>query len=133
MTDRDASATHIWLLGITQVLDPFFPLNASQGSSQHLRHLDEAKHTTTPSTQSNVFQTFDDPPQNIFWWVQEEIFEVGSEGMPIDELAEKLAVNQGEIIKTLFMKGIMVSVNQVSPLPLLPGADAASFGQSFPF
>ena len=44
---------------------------------------------------------------------------MGSEGMPIDELAEKLAVNQGEIIKTLFMKGIMVSVNQVPP-PLLP-------------
>jgi len=45
--------------------------------------------------------------------VQEEIFEVGSEGMPINELAERLAVNQGEILKALFMRGIMVSVNQV--------------------
>ncbi len=51
--------------------------------------------------------------------MQEEIFEVGSEGMPINELAEKLAVNQGEILKTLFMKGIMVSVNQV-PSNFLP-------------
>jgi len=46
---------------------------------------------------------------------------VGSEGMSINELSERLAINQGEILKTLFMKGIMVSVNQVrDPPPPLP-------------
>ncbi len=45
--------------------------------------------------------------------VREEIFEVGPEGMPVAELATKLAINAGEVVKVLFMKGIMVQVNQV--------------------
>jgi hypothetical protein len=49
--------------------------------------------------------------------VQEEIFEVGAEGMSINELAERLAVNEGDIITALFMRGIMVSVNQVTDPP----------------
>lgn len=45
--------------------------------------------------------------------VQEEIFEVGSEGMSVGELADRLAVNGGDVLKALFMKGIMAQVNQV--------------------
>lgn len=44
---------------------------------------------------------------------QEEIFEVGSEGMSVGELADRLAVNGGDVLKALFMKGIMAQVNQV--------------------
>ena len=46
--------------------------------------------------------------------MQEEIFEVGSEGMSVGELADRLAVNGGDVLKALFMKGIMAQVNQVS-------------------
>ena len=53
--------------------------------------------------------------------MQEEIFEVGSEGMSVQNLAEKLACNGGDVMKALFMKGIMVQVNQVGlPSSLLP-------------
>lgn len=45
--------------------------------------------------------------------LQEEIFEVGSEGMSVGELADRLAVNSGDVLKTLFLKGIMAQVNQV--------------------
>jgi translation initiation factor IF-2 len=45
--------------------------------------------------------------------VREEIFEVGDEGMMVQELANRLAVSTGEVVKTLFMQGIMVQVNQV--------------------
>lgn len=45
--------------------------------------------------------------------LQEEIFEVGSEGMLVQDLAEKLACNSGDVLKTLFFKGIMAQVNQV--------------------
>jgi hypothetical protein len=34
--------------------------------------------------------------------------------MSVTELSEKLALPPGEVVKTLFMKGIMVQVNQVS-------------------
>lgn len=46
--------------------------------------------------------------------LQEEIFEVGSEGMLVQDLAEKLACNSGDVLKALFLKGIMAQVNQVS-------------------
>eukprot|EP00892_Ulva_mutabilis_P000960 jgi/Ulvmu1/10865/UM007_0039.1 len=45
--------------------------------------------------------------------VREEIFEVPSTGLSVDTLAERLAVNKAEIVKILFMKGVMVQVNQM--------------------
>ncbi len=45
--------------------------------------------------------------------VRQDIFEVSDEGMPVEELANMLAVNPAEIVKALFMKGLMVQVNQV--------------------
>ena len=45
--------------------------------------------------------------------VQEEIFEVGAEGLAVGQLAEKLAINPGDVLKTLFLAGIMANVNQV--------------------
>jgi len=51
--------------------------------------------------------------------VREDIFEVGEEGLSVGELATRLAVSSGEVVKTLFMKGIMVQVNQVEPISLL--------------
>jgi len=44
---------------------------------------------------------------------REEIFEVGEEGMSLEELAEKIQVDPSDIVRTLFMKGIMLSMNQV--------------------
>ncbi|KAG0625920.1 hypothetical protein M758_2G088400 [Ceratodon purpureus] len=44
--------------------------------------------------------------------VKAEILEVGPEGMSCQELAEALAVNDSEIVKVLFMKGIGITVNQ---------------------
>ena len=44
--------------------------------------------------------------------VKAEILEVGSEGMSCLELAQALAVNDSEIVKVLFMKGIGITVNQ---------------------
>ncbi|KAL2633034.1 hypothetical protein R1flu_004513 [Riccia fluitans] len=44
--------------------------------------------------------------------VRVEILEVGKEGMSVQDLAAKLAVNDGEVVKTLFMKGIATMVNQ---------------------
>lgn len=44
--------------------------------------------------------------------VKVEILEVGPEGMSCQELAEALAVNDSEIVKVLFMKGIGITVNQ---------------------
>ncbi len=41
------------------------------------------------------------------------LLQVGDEGMPVEELANRLAVPPGEVVKILFMKGIMVQVNQV--------------------
>jgi len=48
--------------------------------------------------------------------VKEEIFEVGEAGMAVGDLAARLAVTPGEVVKTLFRKGLMVAVNQV-PAP----------------
>ena len=45
--------------------------------------------------------------------VKEEIIEVGPEGMSVTDLAEYLAINKAEVVKTLFLKGVMVQVNQV--------------------
>ncbi|GAB4815305.1 hypothetical protein N2152v2_002351 [Parachlorella kessleri] len=42
---------------------------------------------------------------------REDIFEVGDEGMSLTDLAKRLAVPSGELLKTLFMKGIMSTVN----------------------
>ena len=44
---------------------------------------------------------------------KEEILEVGLEGMSVQDLAEKLAVPPTEVVRALFMKGIMAQVNQV--------------------
>eukprot|EP00854_Cymbomonas_tetramitiformis_P002698 gene2698-3472_t len=41
-----------------------------------------------------------------------EILEVGESGMSVAELAVALAINEAEVIKTLFMKGIMASITQ---------------------
>jgi len=41
-----------------------------------------------------------------------EILEVGLEGMPLRDLAEALATTEAEVIKILFMKGVMCSVTQ---------------------
>lgn len=42
---------------------------------------------------------------------REDIFEVGAEGMSVSDLAAMLAVPPVEIVKKLFMKGLMVQVN----------------------
>ncbi|KAF6256183.1 hypothetical protein COO60DRAFT_1296299 [Scenedesmus sp. NREL 46B-D3] len=44
---------------------------------------------------------------------KEEIFEVGEEGMSLEALAEAIQVDPSDIMRTLFMKGIMLSMNQV--------------------
>lgn len=44
--------------------------------------------------------------------VKVDILEVGLEGMSCQELAQKLAINDSEIVKVLFMKGIGTTVNQ---------------------
>lgn len=44
--------------------------------------------------------------------VKVDILEVGKQGMSVPDLADKLAVNDGEIVKTLFLKGIVTTVNQ---------------------
>ena len=50
---------------------------------------------------------------------QEEIFEVGGEGMMVGELSNRLAINPGDVVKALFLKGIMANVNQVGCLRFL--------------
>ena len=48
-----------------------------------------------------------------------EFVELPPRGLSVEELAEQLAVNSSEVIKALFMKGIMTTVNQVcNPLLL---------------
>lgn len=44
--------------------------------------------------------------------MREEIVEVGPEGMAVRDLAYVLAINEAEVIKCLFMKGVAVSVTQ---------------------
>jgi translation initiation factor IF-2 len=44
---------------------------------------------------------------------REEIFEVGEEGMSLEQLADLLQVDGSDIVRALFMKGIMLSMNQV--------------------
>ena len=44
--------------------------------------------------------------------VKVDILEVGNQGMSVPDLAQKLAVNDADIVKTLFMKGISTTVNQ---------------------
>lgn len=48
--------------------------------------------------------------------VRQEIFEVSEQGMPVSELADLLAIGASEVVKVLFMKGIMVQVNQACQL-----------------
>eukprot|EP00240_Pyramimonas_obovata_P002866 CAMPEP_0118923392 /NCGR_PEP_ID=MMETSP1169-20130426/1938_1 /TAXON_ID=36882 /ORGANISM="Pyramimonas obovata, Strain CCMP722" /LENGTH=644 /DNA_ID=CAMNT_0006864373 /DNA_START=61 /DNA_END=1995 /DNA_ORIENTATION=- len=43
---------------------------------------------------------------------REEILEVGPEGLSVRDLADKLAINEAEVIKTLFLKGVACSVTQ---------------------
>jgi translation initiation factor IF-2 len=45
--------------------------------------------------------------------VAEDVFEVSDAGMPVAELAQRLAIPPTAVVKTLFLKGIMVQVNQV--------------------
>ncbi|KAJ7532880.1 hypothetical protein O6H91_13G023800 [Diphasiastrum complanatum] len=45
--------------------------------------------------------------------VRVDILEVGKQGMSVQDLAHKLAVNDGDVVKTLFMKGIVTTVNQI--------------------
>lgn len=42
-----------------------------------------------------------------------EFIELPPRGLSVEELADQLAVNSAEVIKALFMKGIMTTVNQV--------------------
>lgn len=51
--------------------------------------------------------------------VREDIFEVGDEGMSVTDVSRLLAVSAAEVVKTLFMQGIMVQVNQVLFLKVL--------------
>eukprot|EP00250_Pteridium_aquilinum_P019081 c24285_g1_i1 orf=829-4104(-) len=44
--------------------------------------------------------------------VKVEMLEIGKQGMSVPDLAQKLAVNDAEIVKTLFLKGIATTVNQ---------------------
>jgi len=48
--------------------------------------------------------------------VKSEIIEVGKEGMSVGDLAEALAINDSEVIKILFLKGVISSVNQTLDL-----------------
>ncbi|GFR51954.1 hypothetical protein Agub_g14476 [Astrephomene gubernaculifera] len=43
---------------------------------------------------------------------KEEIFEVGEEGMTLDALAELLQVDESDIVRSLFMRGITLSMSQ---------------------
>lgn len=43
---------------------------------------------------------------------KEEIIEVSAAGMSVQELAAKLACTPADVVKLLFMKGMMVQVNQ---------------------
>lgn len=52
--------------------------------------------------------------------VREEIFEVGDEGLSVTDVSRLLAVSVAEVVKTLFMQGIMVQVNQVRHAALFP-------------
>jgi hypothetical protein len=58
---------------------------------------------------------------------KEEIFEVPAEGLSVGELADLLAVNTAEVVKALFMKGVMAQVNQQLDLDTVRLA-AAAFG-----
>lgn len=43
---------------------------------------------------------------------QEEIFEVGPEGMMVQDLCDTLAVDLADLIKSLFLKGVLVKASQ---------------------
>lgn len=45
---------------------------------------------------------------------------MGSDGMSVQELADRLACNSGDVLKALFMQGIMAQVNQVCPELISP-------------
>lgn len=44
---------------------------------------------------------------------REEIFEVGNEGMSLADFAYQAQLDESDIVRTLFMKGIMVNSNQI--------------------
>jgi hypothetical protein len=44
----------------------------------------------------------------------EEIFEVGEEGMSLEALAEAIQQDPSDIVRALFMKGIVAGMNQVN-------------------
>ena len=43
----------------------------------------------------------------------QDVLEVGPSGMPVEEVARRLATNPGAVVRSLFLKGIMATVNQV--------------------
>lgn len=45
--------------------------------------------------------------------MQEEIFEIGAEGMSVAELSQRLATPAHELLVRLFQRGIAAQVNQV--------------------
>ncbi len=51
------------------------------------------------------------PISSLAQAIREDIFEVGAEGLTVQDLAAMLAVQPTEIVKFLFMKGIMVQMN----------------------
>ena len=57
----------------------------------HTRRAPSCVHSATP------------PPHN----------QVGDEGMSLEALADAIQVDPSDIVRTLFMKGIMLSLNQV--------------------
>lgn len=82
------------------------------GSLTHARLLSPPHHPsslphTTPPLPPLLPRTRPLPPLS-----QEEILGVGAAGISVDELAERLAVTPAEVIKALFLKGIMAQMNQ---------------------
>ena len=58
---------------------------------------------------------------------REEIFEVPPEGLNVGQVAELLALNTAEVVKALFLKGVMAQVNQQLDIDTVRLA-AAAFG-----
>ena len=56
-----------------------------------------------------------------------EIFEVPPEGLNVGQVAELLALNTAEVVKALFLKGVMAQVNQQLDIDTVRLA-AAAFG-----
>lgn len=53
-------------------------------------------------------------PADCVWLLCMSTVQVGDEGMSLEALADAMQVDPSDIVRTLFMKGIMLSLNQVS-------------------